>query len=133
MTEGEARGFIQGKLNCMERCDRFDCKNNDECDNCEYCYSQGTFGEQTKALQIAKQALEKQIPGKPIFQFNISDTNSRFVCRCGNIIKVHHDIGIMDNNDVPNYCSNCGQKLDWESDEECVDLVAELVEILKGE
>ena len=26
---------------------------------------------------------------------------------------VHHDIGTMDNNDAPNYCDNCGQKLDW--------------------
>ena len=42
---------------------------------------------------------------------------SRFECKCGNIIKVRHDIGIMDNNDAPNYCDNCGQKLDW-SDEE---------------
>ena len=65
MTESEARGFIQGKLNCMERCDRFDCKNTDECDNCEYCYAQGTFGEQTESFSMAINALEKQIPKKP--------------------------------------------------------------------
>ena len=52
-------------------------------------------------------------PKKPIFDFNSSDTLSRFHCDCGNIIWVHHDIGTMDNNDAPNYCSNCGIKLDW--------------------
>ena len=41
----------------------------------------------------------------------------RFECKCGNIIKVRHDIGIMDNKYAPNYCDNCGKKLDW-SDEE---------------
>lgn len=52
-------------------------------------------------------------PKKPIFDFNSSDTLSRFHCACGKIIWVHHDIGTMDNNDAPNYCSNCGRKLDW--------------------
>ena len=56
---------------------------------------------------------DKQIPKKPIFDFNSSDTLSRFHCACGKIIWVHHDIGTMDNNDAPNYCSNCGQKLNW--------------------
>lgn len=69
---------------------------------------------QSEAFQMAISALEKQIAKKPIFQFNFSDTVSRFECKCGNIIKVRHDIGIMDNNDAPNYCDNCGQKLDWE-------------------
>ena len=56
---------------------------------------------------------DNQIPQKPIFDFNYSDTLSKFHCPCGNIIKVHHDIGTMDNNDTPNYCSNCGNKFDW--------------------
>lgn len=66
-----------------------------------------------EALKIAINALKKQIPKKPIFDFNSSDTLSRFHCDCGNIIWVHHDIGIMNNNDAPNYCSNCGLKFDW--------------------
>lgn len=63
------------------------------------------------------EAREKQIPKKPIFNHNLSDTLSVFHCECGNTIKVSHDIGIMDNNNAPNYCSNCGCKFDW-SDEE---------------
>ena len=69
---------------------------------------------QNIAIEMAINALEKQIPKKPIFDFNSCDTLSRFHCACGNIIKVHHDIGTMDNNDTPNYCSNCGIKLDWD-------------------
>ena len=139
MTESEAKGFVQGKLDCMEKCDVFnkeDKHRNNECELCDYCYSQGNFGEQKEAFSVAINALEeiqqykalgtveelrlvkeKQIPKNPIFQFNLSDTVSRFECDCGKIIKVRHDIGIMDNNDAPNYCDNCGQKLDW-SDEE---------------
>lgn len=57
---------------------------------------------------------QKQIPKKAIFDFNSSDVLSRFHCTCGKIIWVCHDIGTMDNNDAPNYCSNCGQKFDWD-------------------
>ena len=67
----------------------------------------------TMAKEMSIKALEKQIPKKPIFDFNSSDTLSKFHCDCGKIIWVHHDIGTMDNNDAPNYCDNCGQKLDW--------------------
>lgn len=59
MTENEAKDFVQGKLDCMNKCDVFDCKGTDECDNCQYCYSQGNFGEQKKAFEIAIQALEE--------------------------------------------------------------------------
>ena len=69
---------------------------------------------QNIAIEMAINALEKQMPKKPIFDFNSSDTLSKFHCDCGKIIWVHHDIGTMDNNDAPNYCDNCGQKLDWD-------------------
>jgi hypothetical protein len=70
-----------------------------------------------KARDLAIKALEKQIPKKPIFNHNLSDTLSVFHCECGNKIKVSHDIGIMNNNNAPNYCSKCGCRFDW-SDEE---------------
>lgn len=62
-------------------------------------------------------AAVKQTAKKPIFNHNLSDTLSVFHCECGNTIKVSHDIGIMNNNNAPNYCSKCGCKFDW-SDEE---------------
>ena len=67
MTEMEAKGFIQGKLDCMNECGVFNKEDNiseNDCDNCEYCYSQGNFGNQKEAFQMALQALEKQIPKK---------------------------------------------------------------------
>ena len=66
-----------------------------------------------EAIRFAISAIEKQIPKKPIFNHNLSDTLSVFHCECGNTIKVSHDIGIMNNNNAPNYCSKCGCRLDW--------------------
>ena len=68
-------------------------------------------------LKECRAAAVKQTAKKPIFNHNLSDTLSVFHCECGNKIKVSHDIGIMNNNNAPNYCSNCGCRLDW-SDEE---------------
>lgn len=76
-----------------------------------------TKEELAEAMCMAIQALEKQIPKKPTFDHNISDTLSMFRCECGNLIKVKHDIGTMNNNNAPNYCSNCGQKLKWRGEE----------------
>ena len=62
MTESEAKGFIQGKLDCMKKCDIFNKEDNasdNDCDNCDYCYSQGTFGEQKNAFEIAIKVLEE--------------------------------------------------------------------------
>ena len=69
MTESEAKGFVQGKLDCMNKCDIFnkeDKHSDKDCDNCEYCYSQGNFGEQKEAFSVAINALEKQIPKKAV-------------------------------------------------------------------
>lgn len=77
-----------------------------------------TKDELAEAMRMSIQALEKQIPKKPIFDYNLSDTLSKFHCECGKTIKVNHDVGIMDDNDAPNYCSNCGQKLDWSEESE---------------
>ena len=63
MTESEAKGFIQGKLDCMNKCGVFNKEDNisdNDCDNCEYCYSQGNFGEQKEAFSMAINALKKQ-------------------------------------------------------------------------
>ena len=56
MTLLETRGYIQGKLDCMNKCDVFnreDTHNKELCDSCDYCYSQGTFREQKEAFEIA--------------------------------------------------------------------------------
>lgn len=68
-------------------------------------------------LEECRAAVAKQTAKKPMFNHNLSDTLSVFHCECGNTIKVSHDIGIMNNNNAPNYCSKCGCRFDW-SDEE---------------
>ena len=98
MTESEAIEVIKDILD--------ECAESGEA----VCY---VTGVDVPALEMAINALGNQIPKKPIFDFNSSDTLSRFHCACGNIIWVHHDIGTMDNNDKPNYCSNCGIKFNW--------------------
>ena len=114
MTESEAKGFIHGKLDCMNECgvfNREDINKKDLCDDCQYCYSQGNFGEQKEAFQIAINALEKQIPKKAIItgHNNAINTDVGYCPICKGVI-----LRACDNS----YCPDCGQKLDWESDEE---------------
>ena len=103
MTENEAIEKLKNMRLYMQITD----KNND----CKFTE------DDYKANETAIQALEKQIPKRPIFNHNLSDTLSVFHCECGSAIKVSHDIGIMNNNNAPNYCSKCGCRFDW-SDEE---------------
>ena len=81
MTESEAKGFIQGKLDCMKKCDIFNKEDNtsdNDCDNCEYCYSQGNFGEQKEAFQMAINALEKQEKIKEAFEIWKDETGGYY-------------------------------------------------------
>ena len=127
MTESEAKGFIQGKLDCMKKCDLFNKEDNtsdNDCDNCEYCYSQGNFVEQKEAFQMALQALEKQIPKKPVHDGCLDNegvwhewngVNGRPYDLCPNCNT--NLCCEMPYDNKPNYCSKCGCRLDW-SDEE---------------
>lgn len=93
---------------------------NEVIENLEYLVSDSCTDTQfdyIEEIEIATKSLKKQIPKKPIFSHNLSDTLSVFHCECGNTIKVSHDAGIMNNNNATNYCSKCGCKLDW-SDKE---------------
>lgn len=104
MTEMEAKGFIQGKLDCMKKCDIFNKEDNisdNDCDNCEYCYSQGNFGEQKEAFQIAIKALEKQMPKKPKEKDCIG-FNTLACPECKMALYLYEP-----------YCDNCGQAIDW--------------------
>lgn len=114
MTESEAKGFIHGKLDCMNECgvfNREDIKKKDLCDNCDYCYSQGNFGQQREAFQIAINALEKQIPKKPMISYDKRVKENWCSCSvCAFGFGWERTIHFK-------YCPDCGQKLDW-SDEE---------------
>ena len=59
--------------------------------------------KRAEALDVAIQALDKQIPKKP----KTDDRYVMHICpRCNDFVKVSH-----------NYCQNCGQKLDWSNGE----------------
>ena len=118
MKESEAKGFIQGKLDCMKKCGVFNKEDNinyNDCDYCHYRYSQGTFGQQEEAFEFAINALEKQIPKKPTpidYEKYIDVIDNARLLRgaywCPNCKRVVKS---------GSFCNDCGQKLDW-SDEE---------------
>ena len=114
MTDSEARGFIQGKLDCMKKCGVFNKEDNinyNDCDYCNYCYSQGNFGQQKEAFNMAINALEKQIQKKVV-----KDGKWSYKCPCcGECAET--DCGDAFYDYRLDYCNGCGQKLDW-SDEE---------------
>ncbi len=72
--------------------------------DCEYEHHGecSIFGE---ALQIASNALEKQMPKKP----NFTEDKEFALCPCCN------GNGLADKQ---KYCDNCGQRLDWSEESE---------------
>ena len=83
------------------------------CNNCDLCYAQGNTGEHIKSIEIAIQALEKQIPKKPIIKhINTSEeaTEIEYTCPvCGT--------NFVELTPCREWCPYCGNKIYW-SDEE---------------
>ena len=71
--------------------------------------------KRAEALDVAIQALEKQIAKKPIMKQYFEDLEDEYLCcpTCGEILT---DRIPADNNTFYFHCMNCGQKFDW-SDE----------------
>lgn len=66
-------------------------------------YNYGT-ADYREALELSAMAIDKQIPKKP----KTDDRYVMYICPwCNDFVKVSH-----------NYCQNCGQKLNWESESE---------------
>lgn len=58
-------------------------------------------------------ALSKQMPEKPIFLHNRSDTCSLWECpRCKRRFATTHKSGVLDGTDIY-YCPKCGKAFDW--------------------
>ena len=79
----------------------------------EYFYNQMEIGKiesdyQQAIFEIAISALEKQIPKKPIYKFTDSTGDVFYDCQvCGEYV-THSGTQAK-----KNFCSNCGQKIDW--------------------
>ena len=65
-----------------------------------------------KANDMAIQALEKQIPKKPIMKQYFENLEEKYLCcpTCGEILT---DRIPVDNKNFYFHCMKCGQKLDW--------------------
>ena len=113
MTENEA----MKKLLAYHKCHILQVKgiyedcNAHLCDKCDLCYAQGNTGEHLESIDIAINALEKQIPKKVVKEKYI------YICPiCGS--NVETDCGDYMLDYRLNYCDNCGQKLDWSDENE---------------
>ena len=79
--------------------------------------NQAVFVDNREDAERIINALEKQIPKKPIMKPYYEDMEEEYLCcpTCGEILT---DRIPMDNKDFYFHCLNCGQKFNWEIDEE---------------
>ena len=80
-------------------------------ENSEHKFSEDYY----KANEMAIQALEKQIPKKPIMKQYFENLKEEYLCcpTCGEILT---DRIPADNKTFYFHCMNCGQKFDWSDD-----------------
>lgn len=106
MTESEAKVMLEAYMECDRRKNEvaYEKQCHENCDDCNLCYAKGTVGEHKEAVNMAINALEKQMPKKPIF----TEDKQFALCPCCDMK------GLFEKQ---KHCDNCGQAIDW-SDEE---------------
>lgn len=92
MTESEAKTIIERDLNCLKQ--------------------NKALPDSIEAMDMEINALEKQIPKKPIMKPYCEDMEEEYLCcpTCGEALT---DRIPMDNKDFYFHCFNCGQKFDY--------------------
>lgn len=107
MTESEAKKFMLIEKECINRdCDR-------DCANCDIVQK---VEDLNNAYDMAIKTLEKQIPKKPEYEAD-GYADGELVYDYAKCPICGHDFEYGINDWGCEYCSDCGQKLDW-SDEE---------------
>ena len=120
MTESEALEKLKANLECQKKqvYGRYEDCNSDKCDDCELCYKQGNNGERIESTNMAIQALEKQIPKKPVHDGCLDNegmwhewngVNGRPYDLCPNCNT--NLCCEMPYDNKPKYCKHCGQRL----------------------
>lgn len=72
--------------------------------------------KRAEALDVAIQALEKQIPKKPIMRQYFENLEEEYLC-CPTCWQILTDRIPADNKTFYFHCMNCGQKFDWGDEE----------------
>ena len=108
MTESEAIEKLRAYYNCqrLQAKGVYEDCNEKLCDNCNLCYAQGNVGEHIKSIEIAIQALEKQIPKKP-YKDNENGIYEKEYCPI-----CHRSLFPNDHHCI------CGQAIDWSDENE---------------
>lgn len=107
MTNQEAIEIVKNEKVCVERaingCDR----------KCEKCDLLREDKEIQQGYDLAIEALEKQIPKKPEYEADGYDENGELVYDTAYCPICRHSFEYGINDWECDYCSNCGQALDW--------------------
>lgn len=107
MTESMTESEAIERLNCLRLYMQITDKNSDS----------KFLDEDYEANAMAIKALEKQIPKKPEYEAD-GYADGELVYDYAKCPICGHDFEYGINDWGCEYCSDCGQKLDWESDEE---------------
>ena len=75
----------------------------------DYCTPAET-NEDVELAGIAVEALEKQIPKRPLGGFDFANNEYKICCECSAIVK--------DGEWEAQYCPDCGQAIDWSENNE---------------
>lgn len=102
MTYEEAYGYLKKLMGCATRTGSEECLYKEYCDNCEYDYDSDKWED---AIATAKEALEKQMPKKPI----AIDVGGQHELICPNCERNH----VARHGIMYSYCNICGQRIDW--------------------
>lgn len=81
--------------------------------SCDCKFSRECTSDKKTALKKVFEALEKQIPMKPIIDFQPSGDCYLYCPTCNEVVKSHITDTPILNEYNHNHCGGCGQAIDW--------------------